>query len=114
MEIEEEKTEQKHLIPFEIKQQIVFYKIQGTLNNKEIAEEIFKYFGPKIGNSTVQRVWEDYEINGRNSNHWCTQGRHKALAPEEQEMLIETVKDNRFSSTNQLKYELKGKQTNYQ
>jgi len=44
MEIEEEKTEQKHLIPFEIKQQIVFYKTQGTLNNKEIAEEIFKYF----------------------------------------------------------------------
>ena len=48
MEIEEEKAEQKHLIPFEIKQQIVFDKTQGTLNKKEKQRKFSRTLDAKL------------------------------------------------------------------
>ena len=61
MEIEEQKTNQGHLIPDQIKYKIIFYKMEGTHSDKTIAKLILSEFGRELGNSTVQNIWEKYQ-----------------------------------------------------
>ena len=94
MEIEEQKTNQGHLIPDEIKYKIIFYKMEGMHSDKTIAKLILSEFGRELGNSTVQNIWEKYQETNQVSNQWCTKGRPKAMNEEEQETLIQTARDS--------------------
>ena len=107
MEIEEEKTTPSHLLSDEIKYKIIFYKKEGSLSNKDIDKLILAEFGRKLGHSTVQNVWKKFLETEQVSNQWSTMGRPKALNEEEREMLIETARDNRLSSTRELLEEVK-------
>jgi len=106
MDIEAEKDTQIHLLPDEIKYSIVFYKKRGDMSDKKIREQIFSEFGRQLGNSTVQSVWKKYQETDEVSNRWSSQGRPRLLNEEEQDKLIEAVKENRLSSSRELKNDL--------
>lgn len=104
--MEEEKSNQDHLLPEEIKYAIILYKREGTKSDNKIAEQISNDFHRKIGHSTVQAIFAKYQKTGTVSNEWSDQGRPKSLTLEEQERLIETARNNRLSSTKDLKDQL--------
>lgn len=100
--MEEEKSDQDHLLPDEIKYAIVFHKKEGKKTDKAIARQILIDYNRKIGNSTVSRIWENYQKTKTVSNHWNTQGRPKLLTTDQQEQLIESVRENRLLSSREL------------
>ena len=107
MDIEEEASNQGHLLPDDIKHAIILRKKQGEMNDKQISEDILSTFGRKLGNSTVSNLWKKYEKTHTIANNWNMEGRPKLLNEEDDEMLIEAVRENRLSSANDIKDDLK-------
>lgn len=101
--MEEEKATEGHLIPDEIKYFIVLQKKAGDKSNKQIAKQVLSDYKRSIGNSTIENIWEKYQETGQIYNEWSHKGRPKLLNEEEQDLLIQTARDNRLSSSSELK-----------
>ncbi len=103
MDIENERSIQGHLLPDQVKHTIIIYKKQGEKSDKEIRQAIFSEFGRSLGHSTIDTLWKKYQQTHNVSNDWSTQGRPKVLGEEERKELIETARENRLSSSRDLK-----------
>lgn len=107
MEIENEGNNEGHLLPDIIKHEIIHYKKEGKKKDKEIKRIIFSDFNRTLGHSTISTIWKKYKESESISNQWSTQGRPRVMKEEEKEMLIENVREDRLSSSRQLKEDLK-------
>jgi len=106
MEIEEDETNHKHLLPDNIKHSIILHKMDGRKSDKQIGRDIFSVYGRRIGNSTVKTLWNKYQKTHSLANDWSMKGRSKLLNQEDDEMLIQAVRENRLSSAKDLKNNL--------
>lgn len=106
MNFKEDPSHQSHLLPDDIKHAIILHKKKGETTDKQIARDILSTFGRKLGNSTVSTLWEKYQKTHTIANNWNTEGRPKLLNEEDDEMLIEAVRENRLSSAKDLKDDL--------
>jgi len=103
MEIEEEKTPTSRLLPDYIKHAIILYRKDAErdkvkLTDTEIANRIMINFGRKLGNSTVQRIWDKYKETDSTANNWNQDGRPRLITEEQREEIEKMVLDNRMSS----------------
>ena len=102
MDIEEDQDNQTHLLSTIIKHSIVLYKLEGEKSNKQIDEQVFLVFKRQIGNSIVQRVWQKYQEIGDISNQWSHQGRPTPLSEEDEQRVIDMVREDRLSSSKEI------------
>ena len=99
----EDTTTQNHLLPDQIKWEIIFCYQQGT-SNRQIAQTLGqKHNRPSLCHKTVKLVIDKFEQTGGVNNAWSDKGRPPVVDEEMEDELINHCVENRFQSVKEYK-----------